>query len=86
MFCSHKINPIFGCECTYSLDEIKQIFEFIESNGEDSLFVANVRYFVVGEKYSVKIARPLCGKVVYDQNIIASVITLPLMTLMLNLF
>ena len=41
----------------------------LESFGEDSIFVSNVRLLVGGIKYSVCNAEKTCGKVMNEQNI-----------------
>lgn len=55
----------------FAIENKKIEYVVLESYGEDSLFVSNVRYLAGGEKYSVKTSRALCGKVVNEQNIIA---------------
>ena len=42
----------------------------MESFGEDSIFVSNVRLLVGGVKYSVCSAEKTCGKVINEQNIV----------------
>lgn len=41
----------------------------LECLGEDSLFVANVRYLALGKKYSAKRAVKTCGRVINEQNV-----------------
>lgn len=43
----------------------------LECYGEDSLFVTNVRYLALGDKYSVKSARKVCGNVINEQRLTA---------------
>ena len=48
----------------------KQVeYVVLESFGEDSIFVSNVRLLVGGVKYSVCSAEKTCGKVINEQNI-----------------